>query len=419
MVALSSRDTASCRGPLAVIALACLVMALAPSTAVAATGSIGGTVTDASTHDPIELAEVCAWLVEEEEEEEEGWGCTHTEEDGTYLLGGLKTGEYKVEFWAKGYSSQYYDGKGFWPAADPVTVESAALTGGIDAELSPMAKIEGTVKATEDGLGVKEVEVCVYPLSPEEEENYFYGCGYSGSDGAYAITGLSPGNYKIEFWPGYTGRNLAYQFYDHQVRYSEADVVSMAEAEDKTEVDADLPPGASINGTVTGAAGQPLEEVRVCSVDAASGKLTICTWTNGEGRYQLRHLVAGSYKVVFSPELSEFFPGEAFPGEDADGLPTQFWDNQTTLAAANVLSLGTGDSANGIDAHFGPLATPPPVTPPTVTPSVHRHEKCPRGKRKRRVHGKVRCVRVHKRRHHGGAGAASTSATRSVRLFAR
>src|SRR5262249_40621444 len=135
---------------------------------------------------------------------------------------------------------QYYDGKGLWSEADPVTVETAALTGGIDAELSPTAKIEGTVKATEDGLGVEEVEVCAYPVSPSEEN--FYECGYSDSDGAYSITGLAPGNYKVEFWPGYTGRNLAYQFYDHEVRYSEADVVSVAEGEARGEVDADLPP---------------------------------------------------------------------------------------------------------------------------------------------------------------------------------
>jgi len=174
-------------------ALACLL--LAPAGAAAATGSIGGTVTDASTHEPIELASVCAWTVEEE-----GGGCTHTEEDGTYLLGGLKTGEYKVEFWSGGgYSFQYYDGKAHWSEADPVTVEAATTTGGIDAELAPAATIEGTVTATEDGLGVEEVEVCAYPVSFSEES--FYECGYSDSDGNYEIVGLNPGSYKVEFWP--------------------------------------------------------------------------------------------------------------------------------------------------------------------------------------------------------------------------
>lgn len=401
MPALISRGATASRRGSAAVALACLLGLLAPAGADAATGSISGAVTDASTHEPIELAGVCAWTVEEEEE---GGGCTHTEEDGTYFLGGLKTGEYKVEFWAKGYSFQYYDGKGFWSAADPVTVEAATITSGIDAELSPTAKIDGVVKATEDGLGVEEVEVCAYPLLPSEEN--FYECAYSESDGTYSIAGLEPGSYKVEFWPGYTGRNLAYQFYDHKAHYLEADVVALAEGEDRAEVDADLPPGGSISGTVTGTSGQPLEEVLVCSVDAGSGKLTICVWTGGSGGYRIRHLVAGDYKVVFSPEFSEFFPGEAFPGENDDGLPTQFWNNQTTLSAANVLSLGAGASATGIDAHFGAAVIAPPVTPPTVTPSPHRHKRCPRGKRKKRVHGKVRCVRIHK--HRPGARGRST-----------
>jgi hypothetical protein len=395
------------------VALTCLLVALAPAGAAAATGSIGGTVTDASTHEPIELAGVCAWAVNEEE----GGGCTHTEEDGTYLLGGLKTGEYKVEFWSEGYGFQYYDGKGSWSEADPVTVEAATTTGGIDAELAPAAKIEGTVTATEDGLGVEEVEVCAYPLAASEEN--FYECGYSGSDGTYAITGLNAGSYKVEFWPAYSGRNLAYQFYDHKFRYAEADVVSLAEGEQKTGIDADLPPGASIEGTVTGTSGLASEEVLVCSIDASTGKLTICTWTDEAGKYRIRLLAADDYKVVFSPEFWEFFPGEGFPGEEDDGLPTQFWNNQTTLGAANVLPLGAGGSATAIDARYGAAPPPPLVTPPRVSPP-RKHRKCPRGKRKRRVHGKVRCVRVHKRHRHRGRGTnASRPAPRVARFFER
>jgi carboxypeptidase family protein len=397
------------------VALACLFSTWAPGGASAATGSIGGTVADASTHEPIELAEVCAWSADEEEG---GGGCAHTEEDGTYLLGGLKTGEYKVEFWSAGYSSQYYDGKGNWWEADPVTVEAAASTAGIDAELAATAKIEGTVTATEDGLGVEEVEVCAYPLAASEEN--FYECGYSDSDGTYSIVGLAPGNYKVEFWPAYTGRNLAYQFFDHKSRYAEADVVSLAEGEQKTGIDADLPPGAAISGTVATGSGLSLEEVLVCSIDAGTGKLTTCTWTYGGGKYRLWLLPADDYKVVFSPEFWEFFPGEAFPGEDGDGLPTQFWNNQATLSAANILSLGAGSSAAGIDARFGAAVTP--FTPPTVTPSPRRHHRCPRGKRKRRVHGKVRCVRVHKHRrrhHHRHRANAFRLAPRTVRFVAR
>jgi hypothetical protein len=390
--------------------LLCLA-ALAPTVAEAATGSIAGTVTDASTAEPIEGVEVCA----EPAGEEEGSGaCGLTETDGTYFIGGLAPGQYTVGFWAgREYESQYYDGAGTWSEADPVEVLSGASTAGIDAELQQTAGIEGTVTATEDGLGVEEVEVCAYPADAAEEN--FFECAYTDSDGSYAIGGLGPGNYTVEFWAGFTGRRLAYQFWDHQSRFAEADVVALAEGERREGIDADLEPGARITGNVADLGAGPLEEVRVCSIDAGDDTLTICVWTNEDGNYGIRSLPAGSYKVVFSPELSEFFPGFP-PGEEDDGLPTQFWDNQTTIGAANVISLSTGGAAEGIDARFGsPQVVPPTaVTPPPKAPVKKR--KCRRGYRKRLVKGKRRCVKVRRhRRHRHGKRAHSTP----KRLFAR
>lgn len=394
---------------LALVILLCLV----PAAAQAATGSIAGTVTDASTSEPIEGAEVCAEPAGEEEE----WlyACALTETDGTYFIGGLVPGQYKVGFWAGSqYEFQYYDGAGTWSQADPVEVLSGAKTTGIDAELQQTAGIEGTVVATEDGLGVEEVEVCAYPVSAAEEN--FYECGYTDSEGNYAVNGLAPGSYKVEFWAGFTGRRLAYQFWDHRSRYAEADVVALAEGERRKEIDADLEPGAAITGNVTDlATGLPLE-VRVCSIDATDDKLTICTWTDEEGDYGIHSLPAGSYKVAFSPELWEFFPGESFPWEEDDGFPTRFWDDQTTIAAANVISLATGGAADGIDTRLGnPKASPPAVVAPLAKAPVKKR-KCRRGYKKKLVRGKRRCVKV--RRHHRHRHRKHTRST-PKRLFAR
>jgi carboxypeptidase family protein len=387
-----------------------LLLAFLPSAAVAATGSLSGTVTDAGA-EPIEGVEVCV-----ERGEEETYLCGFTETDGTYFIGGLQPGEYLVSFWGGNkYEYEYYDGASSRAEATLVEVLSGAETTGIDAELRMTGGIEGTVLATEDGLGVEEVEVCAYPVSGEEEGSWR--CGYTAGDGSYEINGLAPGDYKVEFWPGYTGRNLAFQFWDHKSRYVEADVVSLAEAEREGGIDADLPPGASISGNVFSlSAAAPLEEVRVCSIDAITGRLVTCTWTNEAGDYGLRRLPAGQYKAVFSPELWEFFPGEAAPGEEDDGLPTQFWNNQPTLAAAHVISLGTGAAVPGIDARFG---TPPHATPPTITPPApqpKRKRKCRRGFRKKKVHGKVRCVKVRKHRRHGKRRGAVTPGDRQIQV---
>jgi hypothetical protein len=403
-----------------VAAASICLLALVPSWAQAATGSIAGTVTDASTAEPIEGIEVCA----EPLDEEGSFACALTETDGTYLIGGLQPDQYAVWFWGHGeYEFQYYDGAASWFEADPVEVVSGAKTAGIDAALDPTAAIEGTVLATEDGLGVEEVEVCAYPVG---ESGGWWECSETAADGTYAIHGLAPGDYKVEFWPGWTGRQLAYQFYDHRVRYSEADVVTLGADEQRTGVDADLPPGAAIVGHVSRlSTGLPLEEVRVCAIDATIDTLTVCTWTNEKGDYRLRLLPAGSYKVVFSPELWEFFPGEAFPGEEDDGLPTQFWNTQTTLAAANVLTLGVGASVGGIDARLGgaPAVIPPAtVVPQTTTPLPKRKRKCRRGYKRKLVHGKRRCVKVrkrHRRHHHSLATRAEWLGPGAVRVLAR
>jgi carboxypeptidase family protein len=376
------------------VALLCLA-SFAPAAARAATGSISGTVTDAASAEPLEGVEVCA----SPESEEGPSPCSFTETDGTYSIGGLDPGGYKVWFWAgQRYVFEYFDGKHEWFEADSVAVLGGADTPEIDADLEPTAAIEGTVTAADGGLPVEEVEVCAYPVDPSEES--FFECSETAADGTYAIAGLNPGSYQVEFWTGWTSSPFAYEFWNDESRYAEADVVALAASERREGIDAELEPGAGISGSVTDlATGLPIEDVRVCSIDATIDKLTICIRTNEAGKYRIRSLPAGPYKVVFSPELWEFFPGEAFPGEDDDGYPTQFWSNQTTIGAANVLSLPIGGQATGIDAHFGIAPAPPALTPPVKAP-VHKKRRCRRGYKKKLIHGKRRCVKVHRHRRH-------------------
>jgi hypothetical protein len=59
----------------------------------------------------------------------------------------------------------------------------------------------------------------------------------------------------------------------------------------------------------------------------------------------------------------------------------------------------------GIDADLGPGPPPAPVVnPPVVVPpptaSKPKPKRCKKGYRKKRVHGKVRCVKKKRVRHH-------------------
>jgi Carboxypeptidase regulatory-like domain len=373
-----------------------LLLGLLPSAALGATGSISGTVVDAVDKTALEGVEVCAWALGSGED----GGCAETDSAGAYTIGDLESGEYGVEFWPGGlsYRHQVFDGKAIWSEADPVVVGSGE-TSGIDAELLRTGSIEGTVTAAEGGSPVAEVKVCAFEADSDELVN----CAYTAPNGTYSVGRLEGGDYKVSFWSPDSGPRLALQFYDHRNRWVDADVVTVVEGEAKTGVDAELLPAAVIAGRVTSATtGLPLEEVRVCSIEALSGYGWTCTWTNANGNYGMRRFAPGVYKVAF----------------ETWGAPLEFWNDQPTLEAANTITLTTGQTVLGVDASLSTPALPPPATavPPIVPRVVPRvlapRRKCRRGYKRRLVRGKRRCVKVkrhRKRGHHRGSATARPS----------
>jgi Carboxypeptidase regulatory-like domain len=384
----------------------CVFAVLAP-TALAA-GSIEGTVIDAVGKEPIEGVEVCAWPVSIEEEEVAAGGCDFTAADGTYAIASQPAGEYEVEFWAEGYEGLIYPGL--------VTVGTGSTTG-IDAELEQAPGIEGTVTRSSDGEPVEDVEVCAWTAISEE----FGGCGWTGADGIYLISGLEQGEYEVGFFTGETGQNLAVEIYDDKGRWTEANFVTVASGV-TPGIDAALESGATISGTVSAPNGALLEGIPVCSIALPGDVLWTCAETDFGGNYSLPTLPQGDYKVVFSIDFEEWFEEEFF--EEADGYLTEYWDDQSTLAAANVISLTVGESTGDINAILEtapsvipPGTTPPGTTPPSVSPPVAnpptaapRKRKCRRGFRKKKVRGKVRCVKVRKHRRHKRAAASAARA---------
>jgi Carboxypeptidase regulatory-like domain len=397
------------------------VVAFAPAAATAAfTGSISGTVTDAETAEPVEGLEVCLWPFQGEEELE----CVVTGSAGEYEFSELEPGEYEVEFWGRslGYVEQFWNGKAHWWESDPIVVESEPVTG-IDAAMVLGGTIEGTVTEAAGGAPVTEVEVCAWDFVNERSA----GCTETEADGTYALQALPTGEYQIEFWP-YEG-NLLTQLYDHKYDWTEADVLSVEAGEVVSGIDAELDAGGTISGTVYSAAtGTPLKWIYVCSVEAASGELLNCTETDWGGNYALERHPPGSYKVVFSIDFEEWFEEDL--EEEDDGYATQFWDNQTTLASATPISLGLSQAISGIDAHLAsstPVVQPPagggtttiiinmpPAInpPPAVTTETKKPRKhCRRGFVRKKVKGKVRCVKRRNHRHrrhaHSSAGAAA------------
>ncbi len=376
--------------------------ALAPAAVDAAgTGTIEGEIVGPGGS-PLAEVWACAYLVQGEGDEE---GCDLTGAGGLYSIPGLVAGKYKVEFWsestAPSYVGEFYDDKRFWGEADEVEVAEGAATTGIDAELTEAATIEGEVDALASGEPVEHAVVCAQVPSGEP-----VGCALVRPDGSYTLPGLAPGEYRVQFIPASNIYNLLNQFYDHKDAFAEADPLVLIAGETTAGIDADLKSGAEIHGTIYSATtGLPISGVLVCALfmERVEGAWVPAGCASSEiaGTYVLSRLWTDSYKVVFSPDFEGFF------GEELDdGYLTQYFNEKPTLAEADLLPVLAPEIRGGIDGRVQP-AHPASANPVSGTPSIIAMSKprrkparhCRAGFRKRKVGGKRRCVKKHKRGH--------------------
>jgi uncharacterized surface anchored protein len=261
-----------------------------------------------------------------------------TESDGTYAISGLAPGTDTVSFEPTGshYVGQFYDQAAESGDATRIPLGSGATVEGIDARLVEGATVEGTVTAA-GGAALEGVEVHLQPT----------GGGVGGetitdSEGNYAVTGLLPGGYTVQFVP--TDGNYAGLYYDGKLDAAEADVITLAGGATRAGVDASLSPGGTIAGTVTdGQTHAPAPGVQI-SVEAAEGGGAPLTTTTGEdGTYSVAGLAPGKYLVGFEPAEAQYLG--------------QYYDEAEDAGSANQVTVGAGASVEGIDAALAESAT--------------------------------------------------------------
>jgi Carboxypeptidase regulatory-like domain len=261
--------------------------------------------------------------------------------------------------------------------------------------------IAGTVTAASGGAALKGIEVCADQVGGEEEP-----CILTSASGEYTISGLTPGSYKVEFWPHREGLNFITQFYDDQPTFAAAEEVTVTAGATHAEINAELSEGGRITGTVTDAASHAgVGEIIVCAFGSISEEGG-CALTAAGGQYTIAGLPSGSYEVVFAPN---FEGEEELPGS----YITQYYNDEPTFSQANLVSVtAPGGTTSGIDAALAKRALPkiptisvPPVIAPTPPPApVAKPLTCKKGFQRKTVAGKARCVKKtkhhHRYRHH-------------------
>ncbi len=295
-------------------------------------GAISGTVTDAAGNPrggvPVEALDA------------DGAGNFAITDafDGSYTIGGLPAGSYTVEFkgFMLGMVSEYYDDVTSAADATWIDVEPGQTVEGIDAELAVTGDISGTV-TDPDGEPVEGVTVVVRNL-----QYGFVNSAETDVDGAYTVTGLDPGDYKVHFQGGELG--LLDEYYDDAMLFSTAEVVTVGSGAAVTGIDAELGLPGSISGTVTGPDG-PLENVYVNVW--GEGLVGGYAETDADGTYTATGLYPGEYTVCF------------YPDEEADAdVRSECYDDQVALRTATPVAVVAGEDTAGIDAVLSSTSEP-------------------------------------------------------------
>jgi hypothetical protein len=259
----------------------------------------------------------------------------YTEPDGTYLLGGLRPGSYKVHFQpCAEYAEEWYDDKGDESYANGVTVVGGEDSPGVDAVLETSGTISGTVSSPDGGVPICDVWVEAYSSS----SGTWVSSTTTDLDGSYTLGGLRGGNrYAVSFYPSCV--DYAVEWYDDKPDRSLADPVLVTTGEDLPGIDAQLETAGSISGTVTVAGGgAPVCDVWVWAASASTGEWLGQTWVETDGTYAIEGLRGGSYLVYFEPDCATY-AGEWF-------------DDASLGSQASPVVVLIGDDTPGIDAEL-------------------------------------------------------------------
>jgi hypothetical protein len=224
-------------------------------------------------------------------------------------------------------------------------------------------KISGTVTEAGSKKALQNIEANVYEAEGKEFE---VGFALTDEKGKYTVEGLPAGRYKIEFFAGFEStQNFVRQFYKGQTSFASANVVEVVIGEPalSEKIDAEMEVGGQIEGTVTDVTThKALPNAFVVTIGA--GEVDGVAVTNSNGQYTIAGLASGSYKV-------EFF---------APGYVTQYYNDQPSLASANVVEVKQKFTALGIDAALlrkAPVNTIAPVA--SGTPAVGQTLSCTTG----------------------------------------
>jgi molybdopterin-binding protein len=355
--------------------------AVTPAVAAAHGGQISGTVTSPSGHG---LSGIC---VEVQSSTSPAGTLARTGKGGHYLTGRLPSGRYFVLFFADCGNTGDWIAEIYKHAtlAKPTAVGVARgrTTTGINGQLEPGGEITGTIT---NGSGARLSGVCIDPVGSGQAGQLTSALVLGLTErGAYRLRGLPTGSYKLLLVPCTANSPYAAVWWPRALSERTAKSIRVTAGKVRAHINASMPLGAVISGTVTSQGNAPLQGICVTAfTGSGSPGITIIVGgvglppgygvTNAAGQYTLIGLDPGSYHVQFSLGCNN--NGNYLPATYPRKLKLTYGQTDSkisvqlltgTTLAGTVTSAATGDPVKGICVYLLPGGTTNYFNPNQVT----------------------------------------------------
>lgn len=319
----------------------------------AAVGAIIGTVTDEAGNP---LPNVTATVYNDLESD--GWEWPNyaytqsgvTDATGVYTITGVDAGANRLCFAdpAFVYADECYDNQPTVQRATDITV-TAGTTVTVDVTLALRGGISGTV-VDAGGNSLEGQRVYLY-IDPEEDGSWFLDASrwaYTDPTGAYTLTGLIPGPYRVQFNDP-SGQFHAPEFYSDALTIDTAQTVTVTAGAITPNINAQMEPYSHITGNVTDLQANPLSPIRVSAYGLVADAVGTLYWdvvsatdTDAQGNYNLTGLTVGQYYIEYSDPFTNYWH-------------TEYYDDAGYRQTGNPLSVTRAMTITAIDAQLAPF----------------------------------------------------------------
>lgn len=232
---------------------------------------------------------------------------------------------------------QYYNHHASVDESDTLDLTVNTTTPNIDFSLQPGNTITGTVTDTaEPPVSLKDIRVAAIRWDTGE----WLKDVLTDDSGAYTLTGLPDGDYRIQACPECSQQPYLSRYYNNTENYDAATPLSLSGSGTDSGIDFTLNPAALISGKITSSSdGSAIANVPIQAENSQTGE-GFGTWSDENGDYTI-NVKPGNYRLRTAVEWN----GEL----DSKNYVNQIYDHALNFEEAPLINAVLGTPQTGYD----------------------------------------------------------------------